>query len=394
MAKREQWILRNLTKRVLLIGDLPNVPQLQAEKAVDLLKYQTKQEIEQSVNLKGLIRRGWVEIYKRKDDILGETNTGDDAQRAISLAEEDQASGGSGGSGGAWGDITGTLSNQTDLQTALDAKADTTHTHAISDITDSGTAAALNVAATGDAAAGEIVKGNDSRLTDARTPTSHTHAIADVTNLQTTLDAKASSSHTHTLSDITDSGTLAGLSAIQDGDIDSEAATNGQVLTANGAGGASWTTVSGGGGGDVTKVGTPVDNQIAVWTGDGTVEGDSGLQWSGTVLSINPLSSSARLSLKNTATGGSVFTSQLPTDTQARFRLATDGGLNWGPGGTAAQDTTLYRSAASTLKTNDGFVLGRFSSDPTAGVEDGYIYYNTTSNKFRGRVNGAWVNLQ
>lgn len=28
--------------------------------------------------------------------------------------------------------------------------------------------------------------------------------------------------------------------------------------------------------GDVTKVGTPVDNQIGVWTGDGTLEGDAG----------------------------------------------------------------------------------------------------------------------
>ena len=31
------------------------------------------------------------------------------------------------------------------------------------------------------------------------------------------------------------------------------------------------------GGGDVTKVGTPVDNQIGVWTGDGTIEGDTAL---------------------------------------------------------------------------------------------------------------------
>lgn len=35
---------------------------------------------------------------------------------------------------------------------------------------------------------------------------------------------------------------------------------------------------------DVTKVGTPVDNQIAVWTGDGTLEGDASLTWSGTLL--------------------------------------------------------------------------------------------------------------
>lgn len=36
-------------------------------------------------------------------------------------------------------------------------------------------------------------------------------------------------------------------------------------------------TGGGGGGGDVSKVGTPVNNQIGVWTGDGTIEGDTAL---------------------------------------------------------------------------------------------------------------------
>lgn len=36
-----------------------------------------------------------------------------------------------------------------------------------------------------------------------------------------------------------------------------------------------WATIAGGG--DVTKVGTPVNNQIGVWTGDGTIEGDTAL---------------------------------------------------------------------------------------------------------------------
>ena len=43
-----------------------------------------------------------------------------------------------------------------------------------------GTAAPLNVPATGDAASGEVVKGNDSRLTNARTPTAHTHPSTDI----------------------------------------------------------------------------------------------------------------------------------------------------------------------------------------------------------------------
>ena len=43
-----------------------------------------------------------------------------------------------GGGSSTWGSITGTLSSQTDLQSALNAKANTSHTHALSDITQSG----------------------------------------------------------------------------------------------------------------------------------------------------------------------------------------------------------------------------------------------------------------
>jgi hypothetical protein len=121
------------------------------------------------------------------------------------------------------GDVTG-------LQTALDGKASSSHTHLLAAITDAGTAASKNFPASGDAAAGEVVLGNDSRLTDSRTPTahnqawstitstpttlagygisdaaasSHSHAISDVTGLQTALDGKASTSHSHDIADVT-----------------------------------------------------------------------------------------------------------------------------------------------------------------------------------------------
>ena len=45
-----------------------------------------------------------------------------------------------------------------------------------------------------------------------------------------------------------------------------------------------WATVAGGG--DVTKVGTPVDNQVGVWTGDGTIEGTTGLTYGGSTLGV------------------------------------------------------------------------------------------------------------
>jgi len=47
-----------------------------------------------------------------------------------------------------------------------------------------------------------------------------------------------------------------------------------------------------GGGGNVSKVGTPVDNQVGVWTGDGTIEGDADLTFD---TAANKLSTGALL---------------------------------------------------------------------------------------------------
>ena len=71
------------------------------------------------------------------------------------------------------------ISEITNLQTTLDSKSDTGHTHKVSDITD------LSIDLTGVASI------------------DHIHSISEVTNLQTTLDGKAASSHTHAISDIT-----------------------------------------------------------------------------------------------------------------------------------------------------------------------------------------------
>ncbi len=106
------------------------------------------------------------------------------------------------GSDVAWGSITGTLSDQSDLAASLAAKANSghthnesdvtgltsdlaskanaSHTHTLSQVTDAGTAASKNAPASGNAALGEVVLGNDSRLTDARSPIPHAsfHAAA------------------------------------------------------------------------------------------------------------------------------------------------------------------------------------------------------------------------
>lgn len=88
--------------------------------------------------------------------------------------------------GGTWGDITGILSDQTDLQTALDGKVDE----------NAAIVAATKTKITYDTK-GLVTAGADAE-------------IADITGLQSALDGKAAAAHTHPLSDLTQSGATTG----------------------------------------------------------------------------------------------------------------------------------------------------------------------------------------
>lgn len=79
--------------------------------------------------------------------------------------------------------VTGLEDELSSMQSAIANKANSSHTHSISNIT------------------------NLQNTLNGKANTSHTHEIADVTNLQTTLNGKAASSHNHSASNIT-SGTL------------------------------------------------------------------------------------------------------------------------------------------------------------------------------------------
>jgi hypothetical protein len=102
------------------------------------------------------------------------------------------------GGGGAWGSITGTLADQTDLATALDGKSDDGHTHAQGDVT--GLTAAL------------ADKADAADVTTAlagKSDVGHTHAQSDVTGLTAALAGKSDTGHTHTASNVTDFNTAA-----------------------------------------------------------------------------------------------------------------------------------------------------------------------------------------
>lgn len=105
------------------------------------------------------------------------------------------------GGSSAWGDITGTLSNQTDLQSALDGKANALGSDD-NYVTDAEKVKLSNLSGTntGDQTTIVGITGTkaqfDTAVTDGNimyvgdAPTTHAHAISDVTGLQTALDNK------------------------------------------------------------------------------------------------------------------------------------------------------------------------------------------------------------
>lgn len=56
--------------------------------------------------------------------------------------------------------------------------------------------------------------------------------------------------------------------------------------------------------GDVTKVGTPVNNQVGVWTGDGTLEGTTDFTYDATALNVGIPSAAPLIQIKGSSTPG------------------------------------------------------------------------------------------
>ena len=70
-----------------------------------------------------------------------------------------------------------------------------------------------------------------------------------------------------------------------------------------------------------------------------------------------------------------------------RFAIRADGNVLIGTG----TMSTFRLDVNGTARVQNVLTLGRLASDPSGS--NGMIYYNTTTNKFRGYENGAWANL-
>lgn len=83
---------------------------------------------------------------------------------------------------------------ESEINTKLNAKSNTGHTHGISDITDLGESS-VSHATTADTA-NAVAWGNVTGKPSTYTPASHNHAISEITNLQDTLNAKVPTTRT------------------------------------------------------------------------------------------------------------------------------------------------------------------------------------------------------
>lgn len=103
-----------------------------------------------------------------------------------------------------------------------------------------------------------------------------------------------------------------------------------------------------------------IPNSSATFSGDLTLSSSSSLSIGTATLtrvSGGGLSANTNYLRTATATTDVAYAAIISGDTFDRARIYTDGKLELGPGN-AARDTNLYRSAASTLKTDDSLIVG------------------------------------
>ena len=87
---RESWLVKNKTKKVISIGDLPLVPTINPGETVDLLKFCSREKISYSIQLTKLVKAGWVRFEKRVKHKNNKIISKNEIGLAITPAEEDE----------------------------------------------------------------------------------------------------------------------------------------------------------------------------------------------------------------------------------------------------------------------------------------------------------------
>jgi hypothetical protein len=164
------------------------------------------------------------------------------------------------------------------------------------------------------------------------------------------------------------------------------------------------------GSGDVTKVGTPVNNQVGVWTGDGTIEGDAKLTFDGALNVTTSVLNQPLAVFRSTNTTSSapaaIFLTSFESSVLTNVSLENQaGGLNFRTGATTVSDYGTIRMRifssgnvgikVDTVPSEHLTINGTFglSGDGTAGT--GYVGfdYDGTADALRFRTNVGGVLL-
>jgi hypothetical protein len=147
--------------------------------------------------------------------------------------------------------------------------------------------------------------------------------------------------------------------------------------------------------------------------------GSSGCYWIGNSKGAATITNSGGLSniiLERDASGIPNFLENFRVNNNKRIRFYDAAGTNFASSGMTSADNfevgnnngatqifasgtnrvQLFNNAGATQTSVCGggqLLIATLAADPVADVENGQIYYNTSSNKFRGRAGGAWVDL-
>jgi len=201
--KREQWFVKNISSKILTVGDLPKLPTFNPGDEYDLLSYHDKNQISNSADLTTLSSFGWITITKKKDDEITTHTEESDINDSIATAEEDEVDGsGSGGAGTAKvssddttaGYLDGKLVAGTNV-TFVVGSGGGNETLTISSSGSGGTIATENSGVSVDTTADTLNFGTGLTASDAGSGqtdivlASHTHTESDVTDLSHTTNA-------------------------------------------------------------------------------------------------------------------------------------------------------------------------------------------------------------
>lgn len=109
----------------------------------------------------------------------------------------------------------------------------------------------------------------------------------------------------------------------------------------------------------------------------------------------NVLATNDTVRVYGASTTADAFQARVTGDTVSRLNIDADGAMAWGPGGSSAQDTNLYRSFASELQTDGNFtVIGNLeAANITTGAWTSYTPTWTASGSNPVLGNGTLVGL-